>query len=118
REEIANGMRSACAGGCGRGVLAMDLGLAGKTVILAGGASNIGRAIALAYAREGANVVLGDIDLEQARRVAAEAEGGRIHAVHCDVTDPGAGQLLLDETQREFGPPDVFAFNVGWCDET
>src|SRR5690606_8697900 len=26
--------------------------------------------------------------------------------------------LLLDETQREFGPPDVFAFNVGWCDET
>ena len=38
----------------------MDLGLAGKTVIVTGGASNIGRAISLNFAKEGANVVVVD----------------------------------------------------------
>ena len=48
----------------------MELGLKGKTVIVTGGASNIGRAITLAFAAEGARVILGDIDIEQATRLA------------------------------------------------
>jgi 2-hydroxycyclohexanecarboxyl-CoA dehydrogenase len=96
----------------------MDLGLKGKTVIITGGASNIGRAITLAYAREGANVVLGDIDIEQARRVAAAVGGDSVHPVQCDVTDPSTGARLLEEATRKYGPPDVLTNNVGWCDET
>jgi 2-hydroxycyclohexanecarboxyl-CoA dehydrogenase len=96
----------------------MELGLSGKTVIVAGGASNIGRAITLAFAREGANVVLGDIDAEQANRVAASAPTRNIHPVRCDVTDPTAGAALLAEAKGRFGGPHVFVNNVGWCDET
>ena len=49
----------------------MDLGYKGKSVIVTGGSSNINRANVLAFAREGANVVIADIDDKQA------AEGGR-----------------------------------------
>ena len=45
----------------------MELGLKGKTVIVTGGASNIGRAITLAFAKEGSNIVMGEID-ESLRR--------------------------------------------------
>jgi NAD(P)-dependent dehydrogenase (short-subunit alcohol dehydrogenase family) len=43
----------------------MELGLAGKTVIVTGGGSNIGRGITLAFAKEKCNVVIADIDEEQ-----------------------------------------------------
>jgi NAD(P)-dependent dehydrogenase (short-subunit alcohol dehydrogenase family) len=96
----------------------MDLGLTGKTVIITGGASNIGRAITLAFAGEGANVILGDIDAEQARRVAELGGADKVHPVHCDVTDPNCGAILLQEAKQRFGPPEVLVNNVGWCDET
>ena len=43
----------------------MELNLAGKTVIVTGGASHIGRSITLAFAKEGSNVVIADIDEAQ-----------------------------------------------------
>ena len=49
----------------------MDLGLAGKSVIVTGGASNIGRAITLGFAREGANITVAELDAEQAEKVAS-----------------------------------------------
>ena len=52
----------------------MDLELSGKTVIITGGASNIGRAISLAFAREGSNIVIADLDEKQAERVADDAK--------------------------------------------
>ena len=52
----------------------MDLGLKGKNVIITGGGSNIGRAIVLGFAREGANIVIADIDEKQAAKVADKAK--------------------------------------------
>ncbi|MBV1907457.1 MAG: hypothetical protein KUG75_15400 [Pseudomonadales bacterium] len=46
----------------------MDLELAGKSVIVTGGASNIGRAITLGFAREGANITVAELDVEQQKR--------------------------------------------------
>ena len=48
----------------------MDLELKGKSVVVTGGGSNIGRAIVLGFAEEGANITIGDIDVVQAGKVA------------------------------------------------
>ena len=51
----------------------MDLGLKGKTAVVTGGSSNIGRGIVLALAKEGANVVITYRDEKQARKTAEDA---------------------------------------------
>ena len=58
----------------------MELGLTGKTVIVAGGASNVGRGIVLAFAREGSNIVIADIDGAQGEKTAelARKQGGKV----------------------------------------
>lgn len=94
----------------------MDLSLAGKTVIVTGGGSNIGRAIALAFARERAHVVIADIDEGQGSKVAAEAEamGAKALAVRTDVTRWPEVQALVRTTEERFGRVDVLVNNVGW----
>lgn len=96
----------------------MDLGLAGKSVIVTGGGSNIGRAIALGFAREGANVVIGDIDEGQALKVASEAEAsrpaGRAIVVMADVVNPQEVEALVERAIGEFGQVHVLVNNVGW----
>ena len=70
----------------------MDLGLNGRRVVVAGGSRGIGRAIALAFAAEGAAVSIcarGVEALESARADIA-AHGGTVHAVSCDLSDPAA----------------------------
>ena len=52
----------------------MDLGLAGKTVIVTGGGSNIGRSIFLSFVKEGANVVMAEIDEKQGQKVLDEGK--------------------------------------------
>ena len=67
----------------------MDLGFAGKSVLITGGGSNIGRGIVLAFAAEGARITLGDIDRDQAEataKLARERHGARIEVVRADVT--------------------------------
>ena len=70
----------------------MDLGLAGKSVIVTGGASNIGRAISLAFGAERAVISILDRDAKQTARTVAEigAAGGDAAGFALDVTDSAA----------------------------
>ena len=94
----------------------MDLQLSGKTVIVTGGGSNIGRAISLAFARERANVALAEIDEGQGKKVAAEAEalGAKTLMVRTDVTRWADVQAMMRAVEARFGGVDVLVNNVGW----
>lgn len=97
----------------------MELNLNGKTAIVTGGASNIGKEITRMLAREGANVILADIDMEQAERVAREATeqgGGQVRAVRSDVTSRDDADATLQATLDAFGPPQILVNNVGWAE--
>jgi NAD(P)-dependent dehydrogenase (short-subunit alcohol dehydrogenase family) len=85
---------------------------AGKVAFVTGAGSGIGRAAAVAFAREGAGVVVADVS-EQGNRETArmiEEQGGRSLAVTCDVTRSEDVKAALDKTVETFGRLD-FAFN-------
>ena len=85
---------------------------AGKVAFVTGAANGIGRATALAFAREGASVVVADLS-EQGNRETArmiEAAGGRALAVRCDVSREEDVKAALDQAVETFGRLD-FAFN-------
>ncbi|MGA9347472.1 MAG: SDR family NAD(P)-dependent oxidoreductase [Anaerolineae bacterium] len=88
---------------------------AGKVAIVTGAARGIGEAIALTLAREGADVVVTDVDWEGARRVAQEIEGlGRkAKAIQADVSQREAVQQLVSETVTVFGRIDILVNNAG-----
>ena len=94
----------------------MDLNLAGKTVIVTGAGSNIGRAIALAFARERANVVVAEIDEAQGGKTAAAAAalGAPAISVRTDVTRWESVQAMVRAVEARFGRVDVLVNNVGW----
>ena len=94
----------------------MDLEFAGKAVIVTGGASNIGRAIAQEFAREGALVAILDRDIGQAQKTVAEINGGggKANAYGLDVTDTAATVETVTQVERELGPVAVLVNNVGW----
>jgi 3-oxoacyl-[acyl-carrier protein] reductase len=87
----------------------------GRTAIVTGSGQNIGRAVALAFARGGANVVInGHRNQEAIDRVAEEARGlgGRAIAVLADVGDPAAVQAMVDRAVEAFGAVDIAVSNV------
>jgi NAD(P)-dependent dehydrogenase (short-subunit alcohol dehydrogenase family) len=89
---------------------------AGKCVVVTGGASGIGRALAERFAAEGARgVVVADINAEWAKKV-AERIGARGLGVGCDVSDPDAMNRLVSTAQGSFGPIDIFCSNAGFTD--
>ena len=95
----------------------MDLGLTNQSVLVTGGASNIGRAIALTFAREGAKVTIADLDQAQAGRVAAlatEQGPGCAQAVETDVTDLAAVEAAFAAARDAHGPVQVLVNAVGW----
>lgn len=95
----------------------MDFNLKGKSVIVTGGASNIGRAIALTFAREGARIVIADRDTPQAEKTAADAlklGAETAIAIACDVTDPASIGAMVKTTKDSHGGIDVLVNNVGW----
>ena len=90
----------------------MDLQLAGKAVIVTGGANNIGRGIVLAFAAEGARVLIADIDEDRARQVAAEA-GGETAAQPTDVSSWDSTQAMAARAVELFGRIDVLVNCAG-----
>lgn len=95
----------------------MDLNLKAKSVVVTGGGSNIGRAIVLAFAQEGASITIGDIDTEQAGKVAELAlkrGATAVQVVRTDVTDLIQVQSMFAAAKDKFGSVDVLVNNVGW----
>src|SRR3954471_397180 len=86
--------------------------LSGKVVAITGGGRGIGRATALALAREGARVAVGDLDREAAESVAAELGDGAL-GLSLDVTDHAGFSAFLDGVEQRLGRLDVLVNNAG-----
>src|SRR5918997_6713731 len=88
---------------------------AGKVAFVTGAAGGIGRATALAFAHEGASVVVADISEQRVQETARmiEEAGGRALAVACDVTRSEDVKAALEETIETFGRLDVAFNNAG-----
>jgi 3-oxoacyl-[acyl-carrier protein] reductase len=86
--------------------------LAERTAIITGGAGGLGRAMAVRFAREGARVVIADLDLAAAEELAAELPGDAL-AVQTDITEPDDVERLVGTTVRETGSVDVLVNNAG-----
>lgn len=86
-----------------------------RTVIITGAGGGLGRAYALAFAAEGANVVVNDIRLDAAQAVASEvqAAGGRALANNGDITTMAGAQSIVDAAVAEFGDVQVLVNNAG-----
>jgi NAD(P)-dependent dehydrogenase (short-subunit alcohol dehydrogenase family) len=86
-----------------------------RVSIVTGAAMGIGRAIALRLAREGADVIVADINIEQANKVVDEigALKGKAIAVKADVTDTAAVKAMVKSTLDEFGKIDILVNNAG-----
>jgi NAD(P)-dependent dehydrogenase (short-subunit alcohol dehydrogenase family) len=91
--------------------------LQGKAAVITGGDSGIGRAVALAFAREGADVLISYLDehsdAEQTRRI-VEKEGRRCITVAGDIGDEEHCQQLVERAIQEFGKIDILVNNAAW----
>jgi NAD(P)-dependent dehydrogenase (short-subunit alcohol dehydrogenase family) len=89
--------------------------LAGKVALITGGASGIGRSTALLFAREGAGIVLADVNADAGQQVADEIaeHGGRVLFGVVDVTSTARCQKLVELAIHEFGRVDILFNNAG-----
>ena len=87
---------------------------AGKVVLVTGGATGIGRAACVAFAREGAKVMIGDIDARAEETVAIIRQaGGEADFTPTDVSDPAAVEALVAACVTRFGRMDAAFNNAG-----
>jgi NAD(P)-dependent dehydrogenase (short-subunit alcohol dehydrogenase family) len=93
----------------------MKLNFEGKIALVTGGASGIGSAVARMLSEEGAEVVVADIDVEGARRIAAtiQSEGGNARAMEVDVADPRSVEELVKDVVQTCGGLHMAVNNAG-----
>jgi 2-hydroxycyclohexanecarboxyl-CoA dehydrogenase len=94
----------------------METGLAGKSVIITGGNGNIGRGIALEFAKEGSRIVIAARDAragDRVRRASLDLGAEAVLWVHTDVLDPAQVDRMVQSAVEEFGHVDVLVNNVG-----
>jgi NAD(P)-dependent dehydrogenase (short-subunit alcohol dehydrogenase family) len=93
----------------------MNMRLENKTAVVTGAGQGIGKGIALALAREGANVVISDINIKEATKVVREIEelGRKSLAVKTDVTSKKEVDDLIKKTMEKFGSLDIMVSNAG-----
>lgn len=98
-----------------QGQIAAAKQFVGKTALVTGAASGIGRGAALAFGRHGANVVLADIAQQAGEAVAAQirAEHGRAIFIRADVADGRDVEALIATAVKEFGRLDCAFNNAG-----
>jgi len=94
--------------------------LKAKVAVVTGSARGIGRAIALALAARGADVVISDVDLDGAKQTSREILdlGRRSLAVGCDVSRRSDVENLITQTVRELGRLDILVNNAGITRDT
>ena len=86
-----------------------------RVALVTGGARGIGRSIALAFAKEGADVVVGDVNMEEAAKTASDIEalGRRAMAVALDVTDYAKVEEAVNKILDKFTKVDILVNNAG-----
>jgi NAD(P)-dependent dehydrogenase (short-subunit alcohol dehydrogenase family) len=93
----------------------METGLAGRSALVTGGATGIGRAIAVALAAEGARVIVADVNTEQGQATVAmiTERGGAARYLTCDVTNEAAVEAAVASVLAQEGQLDVMVNNAG-----
>jgi len=93
----------------------MDLGIRGKTALVAASSKGLGRAAAMSLAHEGVKVVITarGSDALEATADAIRADGGEVLPVAMDVTDPASPGALVDAAVDRFGSIDILVPNAG-----
>ena len=92
----------------------MNLGLEDKVAIVTGGANGIGEAIVEGFVKEGANVIIADINLPSAQTLAERIGGkAKVLAIKIDVTNQSDADNLASNSLKEFGHIDILVNNAG-----
>lgn len=89
--------------------------LQGKIALITGGGSGIGKTTAELFAREGAIVIINDIDAAKGQETeqSIQAEGGNALFLHADVTDPESVRLMVEAAIQAYGRIDILFNNAG-----
>jgi NAD(P)-dependent dehydrogenase (short-subunit alcohol dehydrogenase family) len=96
--------------------LAQLVSLEGRTAVVTGGAQGLGKAMARRLAEAGASVLIGDLNLDQARATAetlSERFGGRVIATRLDVSDSASIAAAAQLAEDDLGPISVWVNNAG-----
>ncbi|MGH7414937.1 MAG: SDR family NAD(P)-dependent oxidoreductase, partial [Candidatus Rokuibacteriota bacterium] len=94
----------------------MDLGIAGKTALVTGGARSLGKQDCLTLAAESCRVIVLDLNAEGAAETAKEITdaGGFARGYAADITDRAVLGDTLRRAETEVGPIDICVNNAGW----
>ncbi len=90
------------------------MGVRGKVAVITGGGAGIGRAAALLFAREGARVIVADLDKDAGAATVAQitTEGGEAAFVPTDVSHPEEVRMMVEATVETFGRLDILVCNA------